>query len=87
MIAILLTVGILTGVGVVAYVAVTLDSEEDMEVMEAMRGSRTTRIWAPRRESGGESIDVNNYSPVEYDILYGDERTWCGQTGAKYRIC
>lgn len=73
MIAILLAVGILTGVGVVVYVAVTLDSEEDMEVMEAMRGSRTTRIWAPRRESGGESIDADNYSPVEYDILYGDE--------------
>ena len=72
-VTILFATGILTGVGVVAYVAVTLDSEEDMQVMEAMRGSRTTRIWAPRRESGGESIDANNYSPVEYDILYGDE--------------
>ena len=72
-VTILLAVGILTGIGVVVYVAATLDSTEDMKVMEAMRGSRTTRIWTPRRESGGESIDASNYFPVEYDILYGDE--------------
>lgn len=72
-VAILLLVALLTGVGVVAYVAVTLDSDEDMAVMEAMRGSRTTRIWAPKRGTTGEEIVAENYSPVEYDILYGDE--------------
>lgn len=71
-VAILLLIAIATGVGVVAYVAITLDSDEDMAVMEAMRGSRTTRIWAPKRGGDGE-IDAENYSPVEYDILYGDE--------------
>ena len=63
-VAILLLVAIATGVGAVAYVAITLDSDEDMAVMEAMRGSRTTRIWAPQRGGGGE-IDAEHYSPVE----------------------
>ena len=62
-----------TGIGVVAYVAATLDSDEDMAIMEAMRGSRTTRIFAPERRGDDEQIDADHYSPVEYDILYGDE--------------
>lgn len=68
----LLLLAIVTGIGVVAYVAVTLDFDEDMAVMETMRGSRTTRIWAPERGSN-DAISAENYSPVEYDILYGDE--------------
>lgn len=72
-VALLLLGTIVAGVSVVAYVAVTLDSDEDMAIMEAMRGSRTTRIWAPERKGDHASIDPTNYSPIEYDILYGDE--------------
>lgn len=66
-------VAVVGAFGVVAHVAATLDIEADMEVMEAMRGSRTTRIWAPLRTGAGDVIDAEHYTPVEYDILYGDE--------------
>lgn len=71
--AVTVGVAVVGAFGVVGYVAATLDTEADMEVMEAMRGSRTTRIWAPERTGAGDEIDAEHYIPVEYDILYGDE--------------
>ena len=62
-----------SGIGIVAYTAAHLDSEEDLAVMEAMRGSRTTRIWMPRRGTDRGTLTLENYVPEEYDILYGDE--------------
>ena len=44
-----------------------------MAVMEAMRGSRTTRIWMPRGGTDRTTLNLENYVPEEYDILFGDE--------------
>ncbi len=77
--AFLLTVGIAcllllaSGATTIGVIALTTDSREDMRVMEMMRGSRTTRLYAPKENSSREGLTIENYVPVEVDILHGDE--------------
>ena len=68
-----LVLTILVGIGVVAVAAGHLDLDEDMAVMEAMRGSRTTRIYYPENGENRATLTAENYLPAEYDILFGDE--------------
>ncbi len=71
--ACLLLALLLAGTGAVAWTAAHLDDEADMEVMEAMRGSRTSRLYAPDGKVPRASLTLDNYRPVETDILFGDE--------------
>lgn len=68
-----LVLTILVGIGIVAVAAGHLDLDEDMAVMEAMRGSRTTRIYYPENGEMRAALTAENYLPAEYDILFGDE--------------
>ncbi len=57
----------------VGIIVISTDSRSDMEVMEMMRGSRTTRLYAPDGSVKREELTIENYRPVEVDILFGDE--------------
>ena len=68
-----LCASLLAGGVYVGVVAMRLDVDVDMEVMESMRGSRTTRLYVPDEGVAREDLTLENYRPVEADLLFGDE--------------
>ncbi len=68
LVALLLIGGIAVGV-----IAARVDHDADMEIMEMMRTSRTTRLYAPDGTVEREALTIENYVPTEVDILWGDE--------------
>ncbi len=70
--AVLLTAVLILGAAFGAL-ALSTDSRADMEVMEMMRGSRTTRLYAPMNAEDRETLTLENYVPIEVDILFGNE--------------
>lgn len=68
--------GVLFGVGVFAVTAARLDSEGDFAVMESMRASRTTVLYAPG-DCAREGLTPETYVPVEFEIVYdADNLVW-----------
>ncbi len=65
-----LSVTVLAGLGVIIF---QTDSQGDMTVMETMRVSRTTRLYAPSNGAERKTLTLENYTPVEVDILFGNE--------------
>ncbi len=76
---ILIAVGVivlatLLGTGAfVGYIVFTTDAQADMKLMQTMRGSRTTRLYISDGSVPQDSLTLENYMPVESDILFGDE--------------
>ncbi len=71
--AVSFTVLLLVGAVLIGVLLVSIDKQGDMAVMEMMRSSRTTRLYAPSGEVDRQSLTLENYIPEEVDILFGGE--------------
>lgn len=71
----------LAGAAVYAWTAAHLDPEDDRAVMESMRGSRTGILYAPSAGAPREDLTVDNYQPVAFDFLYGEENMIWAESG------
>ena len=57
--------------GVIGFAVVSLDREADHAVMESMRYSRSSTVYAPKVHA--HPLTDTQYDPLEIDLVWGDE--------------